>query len=150
MYKRQLIDSFGDGIAFDSTVCFIKLSSLSERIPSSTLLCSSCNCSLTSASFSLDASLAFLVRWPSSTHLQWLDLDAVLKELVLLVGTATRLSWFLSFCCRLLILWDLLLCPFASILSSACLRCSSSSCGRNLSVLSSALGVERLILPRQV
>jgi len=61
---------FWDGVAFDSTVCLIKLSSLSERTPSSTLLCSSCNaCSLTSVSFSLDASLAFLVRWPS-THLQ--------------------------------------------------------------------------------
>jgi len=66
----SLISSLGDGIAFDSTVCFIKLSSLSERAPSSTLLYSSCNaCSLTSASFSLDTSLAFLVRWPS-THLQ--------------------------------------------------------------------------------
>jgi len=50
----SLISSLGGGVAFDSIVCFIKLTSLSERTPSSTLSCSSCNaCSLTSASLSL-------------------------------------------------------------------------------------------------
>jgi len=51
-----------------------------------------------------------------------------------------------QFCCRLLIWWHLLLHPLVCTLWSACLSCSSLSCGSNLSVLSSALGAERLVL----
>jgi len=39
----SLISSLVDVVSFDSTFCFMKLSSLSERTPSSTLSCGSCN-----------------------------------------------------------------------------------------------------------